>query len=304
MTPRASDLRFTAAAAIAFVALAGGVTRLQVPLAAELHALKDTDDIYPFPPPALLRIATLGYVSATTDVLWGKLLVENGIHWHDRRAFPDLEPYLDAINGLEPTFRSFYEFVDSLLCYRPMNGHELEARETRAYLERGTQVLKDDPEVWKHYGQFLAFMGPSYLTDEGEKKRWKHDGSIALQHAVELGAGLHLGIAASAVLADRLDEREAAVRFLERAYALADDDATRADIIARLQIQHAGAEAECAQRMGEIVQSGWRERYRFLKPTMYMLMAPTPDAMRCVGPDSAREPGCERDWEALRPACR
>jgi hypothetical protein len=304
MTTVSEDLRFTAGAALAFLALAAGVHHIQVPLAERLHVVKETDDVYPFPPPALLRMATLGYVSATTDVLWGRLLVENGVHWSEHRAFPDLEHYLDAVIGLEPTFHPLYEFVDSLLCYRPMNGHELEAREARAYLERGTQELPNDSGVWREYGQFLAFMGPSYLADEEEKKQWRHDGAVALQHAVDLGADMQLGIAASAVLESRLGERQAAIAFLERAYALTEDDAERKDILARLELLHAGQAADCARDTIALVDTGWRRDFPFVDRGTYMLLTPAPPAFRCVGPASSREPGCERDWETLRPPCQ
>ncbi len=299
----ASDRRFAAYAAVAFAALAGTVARLQPGLATELHTIKETDDVYPFPPPPLLRLATLGYVSATTDILWGKLLVENGVHWSEHRVFPDLEHYLDAIVGLEPTFHPFYEFVDSLLCYRPMNGHELEAREARAYLEQGTRALPNDAEVWKKYGQFVAFMGPSYLQSAAERNEWKRVGAMALQHAVELGADVHFGIAASAVLADRLSEREATIPFLEHAYAITEDEATRAEILSRLERLHAGAGADCARDMARLVEGSWRKNYPFIDRGTYMLLSPVAPTYRCVGPHSSTEPGCERDWESLR-GCR
>ncbi len=301
---KVEDLRFTAAAALAFVALAGGVDHLRTPIAQRLHVVKETHDIYPFPPPPVLRVATLGYVAAATDVLWGRLLVENGTHWGEHRAFPDMEHYLDAVLGLDPAFRPLYQFVDSLLCYRPMNGHELEARESRAYLERGTRELPNDADIWREYGQFLAFMGPSYLSDEAEKTRWRHDGSVALEHAVELGADLQLGIAGSAVLGERLGEREAAIPFLERAYALAEDDATRDDILLRLSRLHAGQAADCTRDAIALVDSGWRKDYPFISRGTYLLIEPAPPAFQCVGPGSSSEKGCARTWEALRPPCK
>ena len=304
MNATEADRRFNVLGGLFAALMVGAVVALQPGLAKQAHTIKETDDIYPFPPPPILRLATLGYVSATTDVLWGKLLVENGIHWSERRQFPDVELYLDAIVGLEPTFHPLYEYVDSLLCYRPMNGHELEARETRAYLEKGLEVLPNDAEVWKRYGQFVAFMGPTYLTSDAEKKVWKHDGAIALQHAVELGGDMQLGIAGSAVLDSRLGEREAAIPFLERAYALAEDEATRKDIVARLEMMHAGQAADCARDAAKFVEGGWRKDYPFLSRGTYLMVAPYAPSFRCVGPGSEREPGCASDWEAARPVCR
>ena len=62
----------------ALALLAAGDHHFQPRLAAELHAIKDTEDVYPLPPPPALRLATLGYIAATTDVLWGKIPSSTG----------------------------------------------------------------------------------------------------------------------------------------------------------------------------------------------------------------------------------
>jgi tetratricopeptide (TPR) repeat protein len=304
------DTRGTLLAALLFSLAALGVSRVQPRLALQIHALKDTDDVYPFPPPPVLRLATLGYVATATDVLWGKLLVENGVHWSEHRAFPDLEHYLDAIVELDPTYRPLYQYVDSLLCYRPMNGHEPEARETRAYLERGTRELPNDPEIWTKYGQFMAFMGPSYLNNEDERKAWKRLGASALMQAVDLGADMHLGIAASAMLDSRFGEHQTSVQFLERAYALAQDDTTREELSARLalarrelagdsQVLHDIEQTDRQRAMVDVLQSRWRRDYPFLSLSAYLLFGPIPDRNHCAGSASATERECARDWGAI-----
>jgi len=178
--PLAADARMMAGAAALLAGSVVGVHRLQPVLALETHAVKETDDVYLFPPPSELRAATLGYIAASTDILWAKLLVEHGTHWAEHRPFPDLNRYLDAINNLDPTFVPFYEFVDTLLCFRPPRGDAEDARAARVYLERGIKVLPYDPEVWLHYGQFIGFLAPSFLTDDVERQAWRHDGAVAL----------------------------------------------------------------------------------------------------------------------------
>jgi tetratricopeptide (TPR) repeat protein len=283
--------------ALAFSFLAFGVSQLQPRLAAEVHEVKETSDVYPFPPPPVLRLATLGYVAATTDILWGKLLVENGSHWSEHRSFPDLEHYLDAIIALDPAFHPFYEYVDSLLCYRPIHGTESDAREARAYLEAGTKILPDDAEVWMHYGQFVAFMGPSYLMRDEDRVAWRREGALAINHAVELGADVDRGVAASAMLDSRLGEREASIRFLERAYALTDDDDERAQISARLELMHAGQARDRSREVLDAIEGAWRAGYPFLDRGMFTLVAPVPNVARCVGPAAALDHTCARDWE-------
>jgi hypothetical protein len=296
-------MRMEPLALLVFAVAAAGVSVLQPRLATEIHAVKDTEDIYPFPPPPVLRLATLGYVSAVTDGLWGKLLVEHGTHWSEHRPFGDLEHYLDAIITLEPTFRPFYEYVDTLLCYRPMNGHEADAIAARAYLERGLHTFPNDADIWLHYGQFVAFMGPSYLSSNADRQAWRKDGALAMEHAVALGADVDLGISASAVLKDRVGDPAAATRFLERAYALTDDPRERAEIAARLEMMHSHATIECARRTMAAVESQWRLTYPFLDRGTFSLLGPVTDAYRCVGPAAALERSCARNWDDALPAC-
>src|ERR1700683_1516174 len=101
LATRPQDTRFAIIALAIFAGSAIGVSRLQPCLAEKTHAVKDADDVYLFPPPSELRIATLGYVAATVDILWGTLLVQYGTHWGEHRSFPSLEQYLDALVGLD-----------------------------------------------------------------------------------------------------------------------------------------------------------------------------------------------------------
>jgi tetratricopeptide (TPR) repeat protein len=250
----------------------------------------------------VLRIATLGYVAATTDLLWGRLLVENGVHWSEHRPFRDLEHYLDAIVELDPRFRPFYEFVDSLLCYRPpKSGQESDAREVRAYLERGIRELPNDGSVWLTYGQFLAFMGPSYLSRDEDRLEWRREGARAMLRAVDLGADSHFGIAASSMMDSRFGERDTAINALERAYAITDDEAKRAEISAKLEAMHASRAADRGRTMIGRVEAAWRREYPFVSKGTFLLLGPVPSATRCVGVASTDDPACAHDWDTAFP---
>ena len=110
-----------AAVALALAALgAAGIGLVQPGLAHDLHAVKERDDVFPLPPPDQLRAATLGYRAAGADVIWAWLIVDYGIHWQDRRAFPDATRYIDGILALEPDFPLVYEFVDTVLMFTPV----------------------------------------------------------------------------------------------------------------------------------------------------------------------------------------
>ena len=108
----------------------------------------------------------LGWDAATVDVLWAKLLVEYGTHFSEHREFTEIPRYVDAILELEPNYEPLYKYVDTMLAYRPMQGTESDVRLARAYLERGTRELPQDPRMWLRYGQFIAFIAPSFLTND------------------------------------------------------------------------------------------------------------------------------------------
>jgi hypothetical protein len=285
------------AVALLFALLIAGVARLQPRLAETAASVKAREDVYLFPPPQELRVATLGYVAAATDLLWAKLLVEYGTHWAEHRPFPDLNQYLDALMALDSKNKTFYEFVDTLLVYRPIHGTEQDARAARAYLEQGIAALPYDPDVWLHYAQFVAFMGPSYLPSDAERDKWKEEGAFALAHAAELGADLDRSLVASAMLNRQFGEREASIRFLERAYALSNDEGSRAEISAKLEMLQASREQDQAQDAIRFIERQWHRDLPFLNRGEYLLLGPVVDPAACVGTVAASLPGCASSWD-------
>ncbi len=279
-----------------------GVARLQPRLAATTAAIKLREDIYLAPPPAELRAATLGYVAAATDLLWAKLLVEYGIHWGEHRSFPDLNHYLDALLALDPKYKPLYDYVDSMLVYRPLHGTEEDARAARAYLEQGIAALPYDPDVWVHYGQFIAFLAPSFLLSEEERDRWRQEGAVALTHAVELGADVNMTLSATTMLGRRFGERDAAIRALRRAYALTEDDAIRAEISAKLEILQGNQERDRAEEVIQSIEGQWRRDLPFVPRGEYLLLGPIDDTAACAGlPSSTRRP-CAKSWDGTMTA--
>jgi tetratricopeptide (TPR) repeat protein len=291
------------AATIAIVAIAG-LARLQPRLAAEAYAVKMGEDVYVLPPPAQLKTATLGHHAAVVDMLWAKLLVEYGQHWSERRAFPDLTKYLDAILALEPDYAPLYKYVDTLLLYRPPEGKEEDARLARRYLERGIRERPDDHVVWLAYGQFLAFLGPSWLPSEEEREKWRHEGALALLRAVELGAEAHNSLNAAATLS-RFGQRPAAISQLRRAYALTDDPTTREQIAQKLGSLEAAGARDDAERDTRFIESRWRRDYPFVSRGMFLMMGPPIDPYQCAGLASSRElVDCNRSWQERLPSAQ
>ena len=216
-----------------------GIAGTQPRLASTTKSVRLRDDVTLIPGPKEVKALSVGYTAATVDLTWTRLLLEYGRHWSEKRYFRDAPRFLDVIIELEPTFAAAYLYADTFLTYQPTpdnhsTGDRNDAIRARLYLERGTRERPYDHALWLHYGQYLAFRGNSYFpTDSPEWDAWRKDGSLAILRAMELGARMDFGLAAASILG-RSGEREAAVRYYERAYALAETPEQRADLGARL----------------------------------------------------------------------
>lgn len=278
---------------LAVVGIAG-IAMVQPGLAANVHKLRERDDVFLLPPPNQLRVLSLGYHSAAADALWAKLLLEYGIHGQEKRPFPDVIRYIDGIIALEPDYPLVYDFVDTILMYHYPVGDAEDARTARKYLERGMRERPYDANLHIHAGQFIAFMSASFLKDEKEIDRWRVDGAKMIARGVELGGDPNRSIAASTVLS-KAGERKATIEHLQRAYAVADDPEDRAQFLRKLRAMEADDEAEQA------ITAVDRElaAYRFMPRSMGLLVGPRRSATLCAGPSSYERRGCARDWQTL-----
>jgi hypothetical protein len=166
----------------------------------------------------------------------------------------------------------------------------------RAYLERGTRERPDDARVWVEYGQFLAFIAPSFLTDAAEIKAWRKQGAEALGHAVEIGADADDALAAAALL-DTAGVRSQAIRFLEHAYAITPPDSEVHETVGqRLASLQASARRDAADAQQAAFEARRRREMPHVPRSLYRLLGPRADPSRCAGPSSPADAACARDW--------
>lgn len=268
-----------------------GIALLQPRLSTEAKKVKLVDDVSALPPPKQLKAMMLGYDNAGADLLWAKLIVEWSTAHQEKRAFSDIRRYLDGILEVEPDFPLLYQFVDTLLVYGPTPGTEKDAYDAREYLRRATRERPYDADAWLHYGQFTAFLGPSFLKDEPTIQEWRKEGAYALMRAVELGSDPDRSLAASSILS-KAGDTKANIEHLRRSYALADDPETRRNLLFKLQ-KLEGSEGEQAV---DIVEREWRSRFGFLSRSAALLVGPSRPPAMCAGPASYERKGCPRDW--------
>lgn len=293
------------AASFGALAVAGaiGVALTQPGLATTLHDAKAKEDVYVLLPPAQLKVATLGHEAATVDLLWAKLLVDWGTRFSEKRPFPDVFHYLDTILELEPNYAPLYLFCDTLILYRNDGGQPEDARRTRDYLERGTRERPGDPEVWLHYGQFLAYMSASYLPPGPELDEFKSTGALALTKAVDLGSDATRSLSAATLLA-KYGKSDAAIRALRRAYALTDDPQEQQEIAAKLSSLQADAERDEAEEDGRFIEGEWRAGAPFMPRAAFLLVGPMRDPRACAGPGGSFARECAPDWTSALPSAQ
>jgi hypothetical protein len=278
------------------LAVAGlGIALVQPGLARAITKVRLTDDITALPPPPQLRAMTFGYRAAAADVLWASLVVEYGLHSEEHRPFHGIRQYLDGILELVPDHPSLYRFVDTFLIYRPGEiASDEDVRAARMYLERGTKELPFDADVWLHYGQFIAFLAPTFLKDPNEIERWRTDGAFALARSIELGSNPDRTLTVATLL-NQAGNRKAAIQQLQRHYALTEDPATRRQILLDLQRFQGSAAVE---ESVETVESQWHTLYPFLTKSGALLVGPDRDPAACAGPSSHQRRACAADWTA------
>jgi hypothetical protein len=272
-----------------------GIAKLQGPLAAQAHDVKQREDVVLVPHPRELKLVSLGYDAAMVDYLWGKLLVEYGTHVSEKRGF-DVPRYIDAILTLEPDYRPMFRFVDTLLVYRPPQGTAEDAYMARKYLEQGIQTRPYDHEVWMHYGQFIAFLSPSFIKDPEVNETWREEGARAIAHAVELGADTDRTQTAASILS-RYGDKDATIKHLRKAYALTDDEQGKAWILAKLSQMEASSvrdEAESTQKAFDAERS---KRAPFLKPQEFRILGPFIDPSACAGIEASLSSQCASTWD-------
>lgn len=289
--------RGTVVGSLLFLAAAGGVALTQPRLARIAHAAGDREDVYALPPPEQLRAATLGWDAAAVDLLWATLLVQYGSHWQEHHEFTDGARYADAIVALEPTYAPLYRYIDTILVYRPLRGTASDARAARAILERGTRERPFDAALWREYGEFLAFIAPSFLTDPAEQRAWRETGASAMEHAVELGSDVQSALAAAGVMSDE-GQRDAVLRFLEKAYALTADPSMAAvheQIGRQLAALRGQALDEQADAVVHAVDDRWQRELPAVSRDEYLLLGPAVDTARCAGVAGADDGACARE---------
>ena len=265
---------------------------------ASTKAVKVTSDLFALPPPTVLSALSLGYRSALADLLYTSTLISNGTHAEEHRRFEFVGQYLDSIVGLDPYFCQTYRYADTFIIYQAVGspGPE-EVRHARRLLEKGLEMCPYDGRLWMSAGQFMAFIGTQFLTDEEEKKEFRATGARTLARAAEFeteNRNVQWQALGAAGILTRDGHRQAAIDFLERVYSVTDDEELRASVAAKLGSLLEEKRVEQRKRQAEAFAEACRRDLPFVSRTGMLVLGPRYEPSGCS--DRHDAPSCANSW--------
>ncbi len=278
------------------------VRSVRARLFATERAVKEKHESYLLPPPKELVSVSLGYRAAVADILWAHTMVAQGLRLTERRRFENARRLFEAVNELDPTWRTPYLLAEAIITLQTVPVGYDEVVATRAILERGVRERPLDAEIWLHLGLFVGETAPSsYMDDHPElKKPWRREGADYLQRAAELGGGDSrigwLALGGGSLLSESGDT-EASIRFYEKQYAMTDDPDLRRDIEARLRrLERKGGQGKLETALGKRkeIDRLRAEELPWIGETTLIFLGPRPRA-RCAGLGND-ERDCATTW--------
>ncbi len=268
-------------------------------LGSDFHKLRVKSDTYLLPDREQTLVASLGYRSALADLIFGHLLVSQGLHFQERRLFEHVGQYLETITRLDPKFRDPYRYADTLLTLQPATPPVEFYRTARRLQEQGLRELPYDQELWSTAGQFLTYLAPPRLKDAAEKAEYRATGTRYLMRACELigsndNIPFHCLTAASLLEED--GNREAARNFLERVLSMSDDPELRELAIGYLRVIVGEQEEKRVLARQQRFAEAWRQSHAFMPRAEVNALFPAFDPARCAGTAGEARQECATSW--------
>jgi len=107
-------------------------------------------------------------------------LVSYGIHGEEHRRFEFVGQYLESIVALDPQFCQTYRYADTFIIFQTVGAPSADdVRTAKRLLDQGLVNCPTDGQLWLSAGQFMAFIGTQFLTDEKEIEKLRATGPSA-----------------------------------------------------------------------------------------------------------------------------
>jgi tetratricopeptide (TPR) repeat protein len=268
---------------------------LRPELADRYQSARAKSDVLMLPSGEQVLVGSLGYRAALADFIFAHVLVSYGLHLKEKRRFEFIAHYLDVASTLDPKFRSPYYYADTLITMQAKASTRADYDAARRLLERGLKERPYDTELWLVAGQFMAYIAPQYLTDEKAREEYRLAGAKILARTCELvghNENIPYHCITAASLLDKAGDRDAMVRFLERAVNVIDDPALQKVALAYLEKAQGESARERAAQRREALDHAWKSDLLFVSRNKALVLGPGFDPAECAGDAE----GCVTSW--------
>lgn len=255
-------------------ALVAGRTRLD----SQNHFLSTQhyEDVYYLPPPAWLKVFSLGYREALAGYVWIRTLIYFGDEIVHRGKSKYLYTYADAMIELDPYFVRAYRWVATTGTYRSGATGVPDTLKGIAYLERAARLFPDSGEIAWDLASFYLYELKPQLTDPKQREDATRKGLEHLQVAVLHGAGpAWLALNAAAGM-EEMGQREQQIAFLQEAYGQVSSDDVRDQIAVKLARLQSQSFAEAFAREQAAAEADRKRDYPFLDIDLFLQVGKKP----------------------------
>jgi hypothetical protein len=229
------------------------------------------EDIYTLPPNEWLVAGSLGHRRAAADLIWMRALVYIGDEFSVRGEVVNVYRYTDAILALDPDFRRVYSWVASAALYRPQEVPVEQQMHVLSYLREGVRRFPDDGRLAWELGATLMYELAPFHTG-AERDALRAEGLEHLAAATRLGAGPAWMILNNAYQLEALGRADRALAHLREMYASIQDEAMRAEILARIEAMQSAADAEALRNEVEALETRRREDWPWIPGEFFLLL--------------------------------
>src|SRR5258708_22677794 len=200
--------------------------------------------------------------------------------------------------AVDAVFCQLYRYADLSLISQPVGvPTPADVRHARRLLEQGLEMCPNDGHQWLSAGQFMAFIGVQFLTDDAEKKEFGPAGAKTLARAAEIvsdNENVQWQALAAAGIFTTEGNREASISFLERLESVTDSEELKAKVSRELESLREERTSERRARHDKAFNRMWRDDLPFVSRTGVLVVGPPYDPARCAGGRHGAE--CTRNW--------
>jgi len=259
--------------------------RLGMVLETKFSKVSEPEDRYYMPPSKWLKVFSLGYQEALSDLLWTKAVVYFGEQSQTRGEVKHHLQYLDAVMDLNPRFHGFYKWASLFSLFGNKKLTTESIRTAIRYLEIGQSLYPTDGDIAFSLGYIYSYELPGHLKGN-EAKESKRKGALLMRRASLLEGGPSFAGRTAANLLTREGLEEEATQYMIDQLMSTTDDDTRIVFEAKLRERLGVKGLEPLIRARKRVFQEWKKEMPYAPLEVYLLIGPFP----LIDPEEAMNP--------------